>query len=91
MSEEKKYCLELSFSQKTDGDVDNEVLMREFSSDGTIHALKTQVMTRHLTGMLNAMTEELTNFAISGGGEISVAAVGQDQGQGDGSPQGGIR
>lgn len=90
MSEEKKYCLELSFSQKTGGDVDNEVLMREFSSDPVIHALKTQVMTKHLTGMLNAMTEEFTNLAISNGGEsLPVPAVGP--GQGRETPPGAIR
>lgn len=65
----QKYRLELSFNQVTGDDTDNETLMKEFSDDPTLHALKTQIMTKHLTTMLNNMTKEFTDLAISMGGE----------------------
>ena len=65
---DKKYCLELTFTQSTEGEADNETLMREFSKDPIIHAIKTQVMTKHITQCLNAMTKEFTDLAIANGG-----------------------
>ena len=64
----QKYKLELLFTQCTDGESDNETLMREFSTDPVMHAIKTQIMTRHLTECLNNMTKEFTDLAISQGG-----------------------
>ena len=65
----KKYCLEITFIQSTDGEPDDTVVLNEFSSDPVIHAIKTQVMTRHLTTAINNMTKEFTDAAISMGGE----------------------
>ena len=68
----KKYCLELSFTQSTDGEVDNRTLMSEYSDDGVIHALKTQVFTEELTKSVNNITKKFTDMAISVGGEVVV-------------------
>ena len=70
MSQDKKYCLTISFVQSTNGETDDDVVVREFSEDPVVHVIKTQVFTRHLTEMLNAITKELTDFAIANGGEL---------------------
>ncbi len=73
MSEEmeKPYCLTLMFSQSTSENPDNLVTMQEFSADPVVHAMKTQVMTRYLTQMVNDMTKELTDLSMAGGEPVA--------------------
>lgn len=61
---DKKYTLELNFFQTTDGGLDGRTLVEEFSSDLTVHSIKTQVFTEELTVAIAKATTRLTNMAI---------------------------
>ena len=60
----KKYTLELNFFQTTDGDLDGRTLVEEFSTDLTVHSIKTQVFTEELTTAIAKATKRLTDMAI---------------------------
>mgnify|MGYP001000597028 CR=1 FL=1 len=66
---QKKYTIELNFFQTTDGNLDGRTLVEEFSSDLTVHAIKTQVFTEELTEAIAKATKRLTDMAIAVSGE----------------------
>lgn len=62
----KKYCITVSMVQSTDGDVDNNTVMEEYSEDGAIHAYKTQVFTKHILAAIDNITKEMTDAVLAG-------------------------
>jgi len=70
---EKPYKLMISFTQSTDGEIDNRTLCEEFSVDPFTHAYKTKVMTQELSKAITAITDRMTDAAMEAlGGELKV-------------------
>ena len=58
------YKIQISMVQSTGDTTDGNVLIEEYSEDLTVHLLKTQTFTKHLTEAVNAAVKELTDMAL---------------------------
>ena len=75
----RKYKLTISMTQETDGEADNKTIIEEFSDEGSIHIIKTQVFTKHFTNAVNAATQELLGMALSAGVDSTGKPQKEDQ------------
>lgn len=64
MSGSKPFSLKISLTQSTNGEIDNQTVSEEFSSDPVTHAIKTQVFAEEMSKCLSNITKRLTDLAI---------------------------
>ena len=62
------YKIQISMVQSSGDTTDGNVLIEEYSEDLTVHLLKTQTFTKHLTEAVNAAVKELTDMALGQAG-----------------------
>jgi len=67
---DKKHRIAISMVQETDGEIDGNTLIEDFSEDSVIHVIKQKVFTEELTKAANAIAQTLADMALSdiGGG-----------------------
>ena len=63
----KKYKISITMAQETDGSVDNQTLVEEFSEDGAVHVMKTKAFTEAFSRAINDATQSLCDMALSAG------------------------
>ena len=61
---EKKHRIAISMVQETDGQVDGNTLIEDFSEDGVVHVIKQKVFTEALTTAINEAAQQLANMAL---------------------------
>jgi len=54
--------------QETDGEIDGNTLIEDFSEDTVVHVIKQKVFTEELTKAVNAIAQQLSDMAL---GEIT--------------------
>ena len=65
MAQEEKFSITVDYIQSTGGKADHENLDKEYSSDKSIHMIKCEVYTRHLTQAMANIATELTQMGLS--------------------------
>lgn len=65
MAQKKGHKLTISFVQETDGKVDGQTLIEEYTSDMATHLIKTQVFTEELTKAVSISTKRLTDMGLA--------------------------
>ena len=65
--------LTITLVQESDGKVDGQTLVEEFSDDTLIHVLKCKVFAAEMSKAVAAATDQLTDMAIEAlaGGDVS--------------------
>jgi len=72
--EDRKHRIAINMIQETDGVIDNETLMEEFSDDSVVHVIKTQVFVDCFTRAISEAVQQLSDAALD-------AMVGEDRPQ----------
>ena len=60
-----KHKLTITMVQESDGKVDGQTLVEEFSDDTMVHVLKCKVFAAELTKAVAAATDQLTDMALT--------------------------
>ena len=59
-----KHSLKIAYTQETDGKVDHQTVIEDFSDDTLIQVVKAKVFSKHLTAAADAIAQELGDMAI---------------------------
>jgi hypothetical protein len=61
---DKKHRIAISQVQETDGEVDGNTLIEDFSDDPVVFVIKEKIFTKHMTFAVNAIAQELGDLAL---------------------------